>query len=332
MPETVACNLCGHDDAELLFRLRDYRLQVDDVEWSVVRCRDCGLGYLNPRPTREEVARYYPERYFRDRASHLERYRRLARYVPYQPGRLLDIGTARGDFLALMRERGWEVEGIESSPEAGNPHGLTLYRSQFPDECEAPGQSFDVVTAWATFEHLHDPKGGFTTTAGLLRPGGRLVIQVPNLRSIHSRWAKQEDVPRHLYFFTESTLRAYGERAGLELERVEHTTDLFGGSGRGVLRLALIRALGGSTDDFFEIWRTPRRERFRHWPVRATLWTLTAAVERVLLADWIVRALRVSGQIVVEFRKPAVAASSSTDSASLSRNDGTEVTSASTSS
>src|SRR4029453_16901818 len=60
-----------------------------------------------------------------------------------------------------------------------------------------------------------------------------LIIQVPHLRSIQSRWARQEEVPRHLYSFSERTLRAYGNRIGLVLDKIVHSTDLFVGSGRG---------------------------------------------------------------------------------------------------
>jgi len=307
MPETVACNLCGSTEREFLFALRDYRLRVDDLLWNVVRCRSCGLGYLNPRPTRFEIGRYYPRGYFGERESKWDRYRRQAAYVPGEGGRLLDIGTASGEFLGVMRERGWDVVGIEPAEEANNPNGLTIHRARFPEGCELPAESFDVITSWAVFEHLHDPAAAFGSCARLLRAGGRLILQVPNLRSIQSRWAMREDVPRHLYFFTQKTLRAYGERVDLRLRRVVHTTDLFGGSGRGVLRLMLLRALGKSVDDFFEIWRTPRRERFRQWPLLATAWTGVAAVEEIVLADWVVRTARVSGQIVAEFEKRTVA-------------------------
>ncbi len=305
MPEAVTCNLCGSDVAKPLFRLRDYRLWVDDAEWSAVRCRSCGLGYLNPRPTEEEMRRYYPAAYFGDRQLHMERYRREAAYVPGTGGRLLDIGAGSGGFLSVMRDRGWDVTGIEPADEAGNPHGVRMSRSLFPEDCELPPASFDVITAWAVFEHLRDPGQAFSVTERLLRPGGSLILQVPNLRSIYSRWALQEDVPRHLYFFTEMTLRAYGRRVGLDLERVFHTTDLFGGSGRGVMRLMLLRALGRSTREFFEVWSTPRWDRFRRWPLLAVAWTATSAIERLLLADRVVRACRMSGQIVAEFRKPA---------------------------
>ncbi|MDP9270168.1 MAG: class I SAM-dependent methyltransferase [Chloroflexota bacterium] len=269
MPETVSCNLCGSAEAEFLFRLRDYRFFVDEKEWTAWRCHRCGLGYLNPRPTAEEMARYYPAEYFAHRRSHVGRYKRQAAYVSGSGGRLLDIGTASGDFLAVMRDRGWQVEGIEPATEPGNPHGLTIHPFPFPDGCDLPGASFDVITAWAAFEHLRDPKRAFEISARLLRPGGRLILQVPNLRSIYARWALQEDVPRHLYFFEPRTLRRYGEMRGLKLARVHHTTDLFGGSGRGVLRLALVRASGGTTTDFFELWRLPRRKRFRRRPALA---------------------------------------------------------------
>lgn len=295
----MLCNLCGANDTRALFALRDYRLEVDDVRWTAVQCRNCGLGYLNPRPTRDEVGRYYPTSYFGHREAALDRYRALAEYVLGPPARLLDVGTAGGHFLEVMGSRGWDVMGIEPT---GEPRSdLPIVRCPFPEGCELPSRSFDVITAWAVFEHLHDPSGAFRECARMLRADGRLVVQVPNLRSIWARWAMLEDVPRHLYFFSPRTLRRYGEQAGLELRRVHHTTDLFGGSGRGVLRLAYCRLLGKSLDDFFEIWRTPRAIRHRRWPVLAAGWTFVAAIERVLLPDWLIRKARISGQIVVEF-------------------------------
>jgi SAM-dependent methyltransferase len=302
--ESVRCNLCEADETKPLFRLRDYRLFVDDIEWQAVRCTRCGLGYLNPRPTPDELSRYYPAEYFSRRILHTARYARQADYVGVGGPRLLDVGTARGDFLAVMQSRGWEVEGIEPAAEAGNPHRLTIHRMRFPDKCDLAAESFDVITAWATFEHLRDPKRAFQVCARLLKPSGSLIVQVPNLRSIYSRWALQEDVPRHLYFFSPKTLQRYAEASGLTLTRVVQTTDLFGGSGRGALRLALVRAVGGSTSDFFHFLRLPRRERFRTRPLLATAWTATAAIERVLLTDWMVRRLRISGQVIAYFEKP----------------------------
>jgi SAM-dependent methyltransferase len=233
----------------------------------------------------------------------VERYRRQARYVRRPPGRLLDIGTARGDFLVVMRQQGWDVVGIEPFENAGNPHDLPIHRIPFPNGCGEIDGTFDVITAWAVFEHLHRPADAFYACEKLVRPGGQLIVQVPNLRSIQSRWALQEDVPRHLYFFSEPTLRAYGRRSGLMLEKIVHTTDLFGGSGRGVLRLGLVRATGRTADDYFEMYAVPRRERFRRWPVMATACTAVGLAEKAILSDWLARTVRASGQIVAYFHK-----------------------------
>jgi SAM-dependent methyltransferase len=305
VPERVACNLCESASAAAVYTLKDYRLFIDDEEWSVVRCTSCGLGYLNPRPTRDEIGRYYPERYFSHRNEFTDRYRREAAYVEGHPGRLLDIGTARGDFLAVMKERGWDVEGIEPFPQATNPYGLPIHRVSFPEESTLPDERFDVVTAWAVFEHLHDPKRAFAESARMLKPGGRLILEVPNFRSIRARVARMEDVPRHLYFFSPGTLRRYGDEAGLQLASVRHVTDLFSGaSGREAIRYWTARALGKSTDDFYRIYRTPRNERFRTWPLTAVVLAAGGLAGRILLPDWLVRTARLSGEMVAVFSKP----------------------------
>jgi SAM-dependent methyltransferase len=304
LPEATLCNLCGSDDTKLRFQLRDYRLYVDDALWNVVECRRCGLGYLNPQPTSEELARYYPPEYFARRGEFSRRYGRLAQHVTsVPPGRLLDVGTARGDFLALMQERGWEVVGIEPSPAAGNPYNLEIHQAHFPEESPLDSEAFDVITAWAVFEHLHDPGRAFAECARMLRPGGSLLVQVPNLRSLQAL-ARLEDIPRHLYFFSERTLRAYGRQVGLVTEKVAHVPEVFSGSGRGVLRFAFIRALGMSTDDFFEIYRAPRKDRLRTWPLLMPVWMMIGLVERILITDWLVRRARISGQVLAHFMKP----------------------------
>jgi 2-polyprenyl-3-methyl-5-hydroxy-6-metoxy-1,4-benzoquinol methylase len=302
VPEYVTCNLCGADDTRLLYTARDYRFRIDDRLWNLVQCRRCSLGYLNPRPTVSESAKYYPDAYFGHRGRMTRRYELEATYVSGPPGDLLDIGAAGGDFMAVMRGRGWHVSGIEPST-SENPHGLDIRRQRFPEECELDPQSFDVVTAWAVFEHLHDPATAFRRAADLVRAGGHLIVQVPNLRSINARYARLEDIPRHLYFFSPSTLEQYATLAGLRVDAIQHTTDLHGGSGRGVLRRLLVHALGGTDDDFFAFYAMRRRQRFRASPVRAAAWTLTGAIESVLLTDRLVRTLRMSGEIVAVMRR-----------------------------
>jgi SAM-dependent methyltransferase len=302
VPEYVSCNLCGAADTRLLYRARDHRLRIDDRIWNLVQCRRCSLGYLNPRPTAAESGTYYPEAYFRPRAEMTRRYELEADYVRGTPGDLLDIGAARGDFMAVMRDRGWRVSGIEPWS-SENPHDLHIRRQRFPEDCDLEPESFDVVTAWAVFEHLYDPLSAFRTAASLIRPGGRLIVQVPSLRSINARYARLEDIPRHLYFFSPTTLGRYADLSGLRVDVIHHTTELHGGSGRGVLRRLLVHALGGDDDAFFDFYALRRRQRFRAAPLRATAWTVTGALESVLLTDRLIRALRISGEVVAVMRR-----------------------------
>lgn len=304
MPEYVACNLCGADDARLLFRRGDYRYWIDDAEWSVVQCRNCGLGYINPRPTEEEIARYYVGGYYDQRDAFAERYRRQARYLAGPPSRLLDIGTAGGQFLVVMRDLGWDVAGIEPFAENGTPDAVEISHSRFPAEQAYAPESFDVVTAWAVFEHLHDPLAAFGACAELLRPAGRLIIQVPSLRSVSVRLGHQDDTPRHLYLFSPKSLRRYAGAVGLEVERMSDVTDLFSAGSRGSLRRLAFRAVGRTDRDLALLLRQPRSERFRRAPLLAGVATAANLLDRLLLPKWLLRATGLSGQIVAEFRKP----------------------------
>src|ERR1700686_2678760 len=94
--------------------------------FNAVECSDCGLGFLNPRPTIEEIAKYYPPEYYRlEPTKSFERYLRkrflheaqfLERYAkPQAQRKLLDVGCANGDFPRFMAARGSPAEGRATS-------------------------------------------------------------------------------------------------------------------------------------------------------------------------------------------------------------------------
>ena len=62
--ETVPCDLCRSDQSDLIIRQRDLLLAVTDEEFMIVRCRQCGLVYLSPRPSRDLIGTYYPSVYY----------------------------------------------------------------------------------------------------------------------------------------------------------------------------------------------------------------------------------------------------------------------------
>jgi len=235
--ETIDCNLCGSADQTVIYRQPD-ALYFPDEWFNTVQCSRCGLGFVNPRPSREEIGKYYPAdfyEYFADadnRRFHLNRYRTEANFVErhLRPGgarRLLDVGCANGDFPRFMRDLLWEVEGVEVSTTSRGIDDFTIYRQEFP-EIPVVEPRYDAVTAWAVLEHVHDPMAYFKKAAQVLKSGGVFVFLVTNFESTTSRHLFGEDVPRHLYFFTERAVRQYLERTGFELVDVDYSDKVYG--------------------------------------------------------------------------------------------------------
>lgn len=130
-------------------------------------------------------------------------------------GRLLDFGCGAGELVCQMRERGWSVEGVDLSPAVARKVerslGIRVHVGSLPHR-DLAAASFDVITMWNALEHVHEPRAVLRAARELLRPGGRLVIGVPNLASWSARrfgaaWFGL-DLPRHLVHFTPETLRA----------------------------------------------------------------------------------------------------------------------------
>jgi SAM-dependent methyltransferase len=243
--ESVDCTLCGASNAEILFTGRDLWYGIEG-HFPVCRCRVCGLIYLSPRPSVAEIADYYPAQYAPYRlaeasaASRWQRWNRrygegkkvraVEREIAEQ-GKALDIGCATGDFLERLRERGWQVAGVETSAEAaayGRARlGLDIFTGHL-EEAHFPDSSFSLVTMWHVLEHLHDPFGTLMEVARITRPEGTLVLAVPDPGSLEARlfgrfWAGW-GVPRHLHIFSRSLLKQYLSSTGWRVKKVRHMT------------------------------------------------------------------------------------------------------------
>lgn len=300
--EEVPCDLCGARDVVVMYRKPDTRYWVSPHEFAAVRCRRCGLGFVSPRPTARALAAFYPEGFFVRRGVEdgRERYERQARYLEaVPPGRLLDLGCAGGAFLRVVQARGWEVHGMDLfAPPV--PPDLPVRYGELP-ELGYPACSFDVVTAWAVLEHVRRPGAYFAEVARLLRPGGRLVCLVTNLRSVWSRFAYGEDIPRHLYFYSPRTLAGYAAAAGLRLARLEHGPPVFPADSTDVFRVRLLRGLGvGWRDVYGPPARLPAPLRLA---ARAARGLGVAAMRRGLEAR-----LGIAGVVLAVLEKPRAAA------------------------
>jgi len=245
--ETTEC-LFGHQGHSTLAFLGKDRLNQSQITFYIVRCSECGLIFLSPRPTLAEIARYYPYSEYRcefspaieDEPSRLRRFNR--RYSLNKPcrfiegvklgGQLLDVGCGTGNFLAQMRERGgWKVYGLDISSEAveyaRRRFDLDVFHGALED-AGYPSAFFDVVTLWNVLEHLHDPRATLKEVRRVLRADGILALSVPNGDSLDARlfgryWIGL-DPPRHLYTFTRQTLQRLLVQTGFKVLEVRHIT------------------------------------------------------------------------------------------------------------
>src|SRR5262245_29093355 len=145
--------------------------------------------------------------------------------LPFQgEGRLLDYGCGSGWYAQQMRELGWRVTGMDFSAYAAEQvrrhFGIPTLTGTLPHPQVAPA-SFDVITLGAVLEHVPHPHRLMAAVAEALRPGGYVVVSVPNLASWGFRyfgadwWGLQ--LPHHLLHFTPATLRRLLEAHGLEV-------------------------------------------------------------------------------------------------------------------
>jgi SAM-dependent methyltransferase len=198
---------------------------VDGVEEVVVVCDDCGLGRFHPMLAPERVAELYPDEYYGEPGV---KFQWLIEWLVRKVGerhiqflsadlrvgaRVLDIGCGRGVILGALASRNFEVHGVEMSAAAARGADPRAQIRIAPELRDAgyPDAHFDQVILWHVLEHLRDPRGTLQEIHRILRPGGRLIVAVPNFSSAQARLAGSAwfhlDLPRHLYHFPVSALR-----------------------------------------------------------------------------------------------------------------------------
>jgi 2-polyprenyl-3-methyl-5-hydroxy-6-metoxy-1,4-benzoquinol methylase len=236
------CPVCGATQLKTLFSVTDY--SVSKKEFPLVECDQCTLRFTQDIPSATAIATYYQ---FEDYISHtnsnkgivnqlyrqvrkitlLEKKNLIHKTTGLSTGKLLDMGSGTGAFAGYMKKAGWQVTGLE--PDEGarkvayEEFGVVLSDTSSFYEL-APAQ-FDVITLWHVLEHVHELQSYVQQLKKLLKPTGKLIIAVPNYTSVDAsyfgpQWAAY-DVPRHLYHFSPSSMRALLATHQLKLESIK---------------------------------------------------------------------------------------------------------------
>jgi 2-polyprenyl-3-methyl-5-hydroxy-6-metoxy-1,4-benzoquinol methylase len=259
MPELInQCVVCDRTQFTVM-KPATHLLNLPEP-FRVVKCQICGLMWLNPRPSDEEYQNIYSAAYFSSNASdafqslpewvkqfkqvsdyenleakqreiwYAKRLERIQKLLP-QGSTLFDVGAATGEFLAVGRDKGWQVAGLELSDyacqRALERYGITLSCTDL-EHFDAKGKTFDVVHLSHVFEHFTNPVREIEKLKLLMHSQSLLVIEVPNqfrdtIGSIIRFLKRIRQLPRtlysihHPYFYGTKQLQFLLEKNGLEV-------------------------------------------------------------------------------------------------------------------
>jgi SAM-dependent methyltransferase len=304
------CIVCDQTRARAAFR-------VEGVLSPIVVCETCGLGRYHPMPGPEEIASFYPPAYygepghkFRPIVESLVRLvgrrhvRFLARDLP-EGAAVLDVGCGRGVLLGPLADMGFEVHGVEMSGEAtrGSDPRAEIRIAPTLADAGYPPATFEEVILWHVLEHLPAPCETLEECHRLLKPGGKIIVSLPNFSSFQARWSGTAwfhlDPPRHLYHFPASGLWRLLERTGFRCLSIHHfslrqnpfgwiqsAANFFPGLPRNAIYSLLYRAKGASAVESYGAL------------ARAALWGFLLGASPFALASSVAAAVLRSGATI----------------------------------
>ncbi len=228
-----------------LFRATDRLFRTTDREFLIVECARCRLVRLYPQPTPLELKEYYPDGFWCATGTEqtdflLESYWRLVqwdhvRFVKQalehagEAGAILDVGCGGGLLLKSLRSTGRPMAGLDFSLDAAT---VAWGTNRVPAVCaklsQAPfrPESCALITMLNVLEHLYDPVSYLESAREILKPDGRLVVQVPNAACwqflfFGEAWSGV-GVPRHVILFKDRDLFALLDHCGFEIVRKKY--------------------------------------------------------------------------------------------------------------
>lgn len=229
------CPVCQQTEFREFIKAKD-NLITKDV-FQIVKCNNCSFIFTNPRPFEYELGKYYQSAEY-DSHKHksaslkdilyntvrrISTRKKLDYINKISSGKnLLDIGAGAGYFLNFCKKNDWRVEGLE--PNLKSFPNIDSNIKIHTDYKTIPKEKFDVITMWHSLEHISEIDYALQTISSALKPDGKLIVAVPNIASYDFKkyqesWAAL-DVPRHLYHFTQDSMKLLAERYNLKVTKV----------------------------------------------------------------------------------------------------------------
>jgi uncharacterized protein (UPF0276 family)/2-polyprenyl-3-methyl-5-hydroxy-6-metoxy-1,4-benzoquinol methylase len=222
------CPLCGHTDTNELFVKKGFHH---------VRCQNCRLIYVNPVLTDDAARKLYEQEsswvQVLDSGPQKEMDQKKFSYgldivSPYLcQRRILDIGTGTGLFLEVARDKGFDPVGLElnrATVDRLRENGFEIIDKPM-ENSDLPENDFDLVTLWEVLEHIMEPGQLLAHITSVLKPGGMLLVLVPNADSLVTRILHGQSGTfgghSHVNHFNSATLTRLLNSAGFEILETE---------------------------------------------------------------------------------------------------------------
>jgi 2-polyprenyl-3-methyl-5-hydroxy-6-metoxy-1,4-benzoquinol methylase len=233
------CPICSASNLKNHLVVKDH--SVSQESFNIMICENCNFQFTNPRPSEEEIGKYYQSEEY---ISHSDKanspinliYKMARKYAlaskkrlinsiaKDKKGRILDYGCGTGYFLETMKEDGWKTYGLEPNEKAREIAKTKTKVKENLEQLNLKNKKFDIITLWHVLEHIHNINDTIKVLKTILKEKGKIVIAVPNIDSYENNvfendWAAY-DVPRHLYHFNQDTMNTLMLKHGLKIKKV----------------------------------------------------------------------------------------------------------------
>lgn len=244
----VPCPICGDSNFKTLFHDQNRRDNIN-CSGTYVQCQKCSVIYLQSRPPWEHIVKFYsilnpkvtanagnidPEELRQRMSMPVPMHIKLLRKFRFRPHSwplekvqkeskcILDLGCGNGGKLLEFYKRGYQVWGVDVSPESVEVSKKLVPDGNFiqgqVDEVDLPESYFDYIRMDNALEHVSNPKAIINRCYKLLKKNAQVMLYVPHGRSLSMRLLKDNSItswiPFHLQLFTKKSLEYFLNEAG----------------------------------------------------------------------------------------------------------------------
>lgn len=269
MEKVNKCFNCGHSKIVDYTKVPDRHYGIKG-EYTMSKCENCELVFMDPMPNEIELASFYPEDSYY--SYHIDIYKeegwlkKIMRKILFldftvkdpffaKVGSILDIGCGNGWTLFQFKKKGWQVAGVEPSKigaEIGNKAGLNIFNGDLMG-AKFDSNSFDYIRSNHSFEHIHNPNEILSEVHRILKNDGKLLIGVPNIGGVNSKVFKDYwyylGAPVHTFNYNSKTLCEILIKNGFKIEKVNYNSTWAGILGS--IQIYLNRSTEKKSDEGF---------------------------------------------------------------------------------